>query len=55
MTNPSRPASNGRLARSGSSFRCEMARMAKNPPMPMGVTGASVPPASMTSAFSWRM
>ena len=49
-TNPSRVASNGREAVAGSSFRVERARMAANPPMPMSVTLASVPPTTMTSA-----
>ena len=49
-TNPSRSASKGRLARSGSSLRVESARMAANPPMPIGVTAASEPPAIITSA-----
>ena len=34
----------------GSSLRVERARMAANPPTPMGVMAASVPPAIMTSA-----
>ena len=40
-TNPSRSASNGRLARSGSSLRVESAFIAANPPTPMGVMAAS--------------
>jgi hypothetical protein len=50
MTKPSRSASNGRLAASGSALRRESARMAPKPPMPTFVIPASVPPASMTSA-----
>ena len=50
MTKPSRPASQGRLAFSGSSLRVESARIAANPPTPMGVMAASDPPAIMTSA-----
>ena len=34
----------------GSSFRVESARIAANPPMPMGVTQASLPPQIITSA-----
>ena len=40
----------GGEARCGSSLRVESARMAANPPMPMGVMQASVPPQIMTSA-----
>ncbi len=36
----------------GSSLRCESARMAANPPMPMGVMQASAPPQIITSASS---
>ena len=50
MTNPSRSLSNGRLARSGSSLRVESARMAANPPTPIGVMAASDPPTIMASA-----
>ncbi len=50
MTNPSRSASNGRLAAAGSSFRVESAFMFPNPPSPMAVTLASVPPATIVSA-----
>ena len=39
-------ASNGRLARSGSSLRVESAFIAANPPMPIGVIAASEPPRS---------
>src|SRR5260370_708694 len=51
-TNPSRSLSHGRDARCGSSLRCERARMAANPPMPMGVMHASAPPQIITSAAS---
>ena len=54
MTNPSRSLSNGRLARSGSSLRVESARIAANPPTPIGVMAASDPPAIITSA-SFRL
>src|ERR1019366_936295 len=47
---PSRSLSKGRLARSGASLRVESARIAPNPPMPIGVMAASDPPAIMTSA-----
>ena len=50
MTKPSRAVSQGRLAFSGSSLRVESARMAANPPTPIGVMAASAPPAIMTSA-----
>src|SRR4029453_8519754 len=50
ITKPSRSLSNGRLARSGWSFRVDNARMAPNPPMPIGVMAASEPPAIITSA-----
>src|SRR6266550_2703115 len=49
-TNPSRPASHGRLACAGSSLRVESAFMAANPPMPMGVMVASAPPQIIISA-----
>jgi hypothetical protein len=55
MTKPSRSLSKGRLARSGSSLRVESARMAANPPTPIGVIAASEPPAIITSAASRRM
>ena len=51
-TNPSRCLSQGRLARCGSSFRCDSARMAANPPMPIGVMQASAPPQIITSAVA---
>src|SRR6185503_8893383 len=50
QTKPSRSLSNGRLARWGSSFRVDNARMAAKPPMPIGVIDASDPPAIITSA-----
>ena len=50
MVKPVRSASNGRLARSGSSFHSvDNARIAANPAMPVKQTGASEPPASTTS------
>ncbi len=49
-TKPSRSRSQGREARCGSSLRVESARMAANPPIPMGVMQASVPPQIMASA-----
>ena len=55
MTKPSRSLSNGRLALFGSSLRVESARIAANPPTPIGVIAASDPPAIMTSASSRRM
>src|SRR5208282_1496419 len=56
ITKPSRSLSQGRLARAGSSLRVESARMAANPPTPMGVMAASAPPAIMTSAsWCWMM
>ena len=55
MTNPSRSASNGRLAASGSSFRRESARIAEKPAIPTRVIGASVPPQSITSARPRRI
>ncbi len=50
MTKPSRSLSNGREACCGSSLRVLMARMAQNPPMPMGTMVASAPPAKMALA-----
>src|SRR3982074_2966135 len=50
MTNPSRSLSNGREERCGSALRVLMARMAQNPPMPIGTTVASVPPAKIALA-----
>src|SRR3954469_25179044 len=55
ITNPSRSRSKGRLARAGSSLRVERARMAANPPTPIGVMAASEPPAIITSASLRRM
>ena len=52
---PSRSLSNGRLARCGSSFRVDSARIAANPPTPIGVLAASDPPAIITSAAFRRM
>src|SRR3954453_4140833 len=53
-TKPSRALSNGREARSGSSLRVDIARMAANPAMGSGCTQASVPPTRTTSARSNR-
>jgi len=50
MTKPSRPASNGRDARSGSSLRVESAFIAQKPPTASGTIVASVPPAIIASA-----
>src|SRR5665213_256923 len=47
---PSRSLSQGRQACPGSLLRCERARMAANPPTPIGVMAASAPPQIMTSA-----
>ena len=47
---PSRPLSNGREARSGSSLRVDSARIAENAAMFSGRIAASVPPATTTSA-----
>ncbi len=49
-TNPSRSASNGRDARDGSSLRVDSAFIAANAPTHSGVTAASAPPATITSA-----
>src|SRR5205814_10201407 len=49
-TNPSRSRSKGRLAVAGSSLRVERARIAANPPTPIGVIVASVPPQIIISA-----
>src|SRR6266436_2346112 len=49
-TNPSRSASNGRDARSGSSLRVVMALTAQKPAMVRGMMMASAPPAIITSA-----
>ena len=50
ITKPSRCASNGRLARVGSSLRVERERAAANPPTLSGVMAASAPPQIMASA-----
>src|SRR5580765_5254559 len=50
MTKPSRSLSNGRLAFCGASLRVDRARIAPNPPTPIGVIAASDPPAIITSA-----
>ena len=50
QTKPSRPLSQGRLARSGSSLRRLSANIALKPAMPIGVMVASAPPAIITSA-----
>ena len=42
--------SKGRLACAGSSLRVDSARIAPNPPTPIGVIAASDPPAIITSA-----
>ena len=55
ITNPSRVRSNGRDAVAGESFRSESAFMLANPPIAIGVTVASVPPLSMTSASPYWM
>ena len=55
MTKPSRPASKGRLAFSGSSFLRDSARIAPKPAMPTRVMPASVPPQSITSARPSRI
>src|SRR6202030_3472468 len=49
-TKPSRCASKGRLACAGSSLRVDSAFMDENPPTPMGVMVASVPPQIIISA-----
>ena len=54
ITKPSRSASNGRDARSGSSLRVLSAPMRANAETVSGVTGASVPPATTTSALPSR-
>jgi hypothetical protein len=46
---------NGRLARSGSSLRCESARIEQNEARPVSQIEASVPPAIMTSAAPRRI
>ena len=54
-TNPSRPLSNGRDARSGSSLRVDMARMTANAPMFRAMIAASAPPAMTMSARPERI
>ena len=49
-TNPSRPLSHGRDARSGSSLRVDIARIEAKPAIGSGWMTASVPPATTTSA-----
>ena len=55
MMKPSRSRSKGRLAVSGSSLRVDSARIAANPPTPIGVIADSDPPAIITSARPRRM
>ncbi len=55
MTKPSRPMSNGRQARSGSSLRVLIALSWANAPNASGVIVASAPPASMARAAPRRM
>jgi hypothetical protein len=55
ITKPSRSASNGRLAASGSSLRRESARIAEKPETPTLVIAASLPPQSITSARPSRI
>src|SRR5690606_15646674 len=55
MMKPSRSRSKGRLARAGSSLRVDSARIAPNPPTPIGVMAASEPPAIIASASPRRM
>src|SRR5271168_4788747 len=51
MTKPSRSLSHGREAREGVSLKpVDIARAAQKPHMPIGFTGASAPPAIITSA-----
>ena len=54
-TKPSRSRSKGRLARVGSSLRVERARIEANPPRPMWVIAASLPPVIITSAWPYWM
>ena len=49
-TKPSRPASNGREARAGSSFRVDIAFIWQKPAIVSGMMMASAPPAIITSA-----
>ncbi len=55
ITKPSRSASNGRLAPSGSSLRVLTALAEAKPATANSQIPASVPPATMTSASSRRM
>ena len=56
MTNPSRPASNGRAARVGSSFQPgDSARMMSNAPKASGLSGTSTPPAIAASISPVRI
>src|SRR5262245_64982416 len=54
MTKPSRSTSNGRDARPGSSLRVLIAPIRANAETVSGVTGASVAPATTTSALPSR-
>ena len=54
MTNPSRPASNGRLAVEGSSLRVDSTPIIANAPNVSGASGASAPPATATSTVPSR-
>src|SRR5829696_5739895 len=54
-TNPSRPLSNGRDARSGPSLRVDSARICAKPAIGSWCTTASVPPATTTSARPSRI
>jgi hypothetical protein len=47
--------SNGREAPDGSSLRVDMARMSANAPKQSGASGASAPPANITSAYPSRI
>ncbi len=55
MTNPSRPASNGRDAPAGSSLRVDSAFIEQNPPTAASWMAASTPPAIITSASRRRI
>src|SRR5438034_8065797 len=55
MTNPSRSSSNGREACAGSSLRVLIARITLNAAYVIGASGASAPPASITSARPSRI
>ena len=54
-TKPSRPLSNGREARSGSSFLVDIAPIRANAPTFNAMIAASVPPAITTSARPERI